>query len=154
MACIDVDREREYAPAVEALVPVLHELPSKLVAIDGRPGVGKTTLGRYLACRFNVSLIESDLFMMDRADAFTYRNEEMVRIIDYRLSMPRPVIVDAVMALRLLHTLSRTPDFLLYVTNKNADTFRQSVETPLKSYDAEFTPRVRADFVLELDHNG
>jgi ABC-type multidrug transport system fused ATPase/permease subunit len=34
---------------VEALTPVLYDLPGTLVAIDGRPGSGKATLGRYLA---------------------------------------------------------------------------------------------------------
>jgi hypothetical protein len=30
--------ELDYAPAVEALTPVLHNLPGKIVAIGGLPG--------------------------------------------------------------------------------------------------------------------
>jgi KaiC/GvpD/RAD55 family RecA-like ATPase len=56
----------DYRPVVEALSPVLHGLLGKVVAIDGLPGVGKTEMGRYLAYRFNVSLIEPDLFLRER----------------------------------------------------------------------------------------
>jgi hypothetical protein len=49
--------DKEYAPVVDALAPVLHNLPPRIIAIDGRPGCGKTTLGRFLAWWFNVSLM-------------------------------------------------------------------------------------------------
>ena len=54
----------QYSDVIRALTPVLHDLPGRLIAIDGRSGVGKTTLGRYLAWRFNISLVESDLFLI------------------------------------------------------------------------------------------
>ena len=43
---------------------VMTHLQGKLIAIDGLLGVGKTTLGRYLAWRFNISLVGSDLFLI------------------------------------------------------------------------------------------
>jgi hypothetical protein len=52
-----------YRLAVTALAPVLDGLPAVVIAIDSLPGAGKTTLGRYLAWTFNVSLIETDTFM-------------------------------------------------------------------------------------------
>jgi tRNA A37 threonylcarbamoyladenosine biosynthesis protein TsaE len=50
----------QYADIVRRLKPVLAGLPPKLIAIDGPMGSGKTTLGRHLAWRFNVTLIEAD----------------------------------------------------------------------------------------------
>jgi len=54
----------QYKVVMTALMPILYDLPGKLIAIDGRLGVGKTTLGRYLAWRFNISLVETDLFLI------------------------------------------------------------------------------------------
>jgi cytidylate kinase len=53
---------------VEALTPIMRGLPGVIVTIDGRDGVGKTTLGRYLAWYFNVTLIETDLFLIHAED--------------------------------------------------------------------------------------
>jgi ABC-type phosphate/phosphonate transport system ATPase subunit len=66
-----------YVPVDEALATLLCGLPGKLVAIDGRDGSGKTTLGRYLAWRFNVTLIESDLFLLDGENRLTHRVDEI-----------------------------------------------------------------------------
>lgn len=52
----------EYIEVIYRLKPILDGLPGKIIAIDGTPGAGKTTLGRFLAWYFNISLIESDLF--------------------------------------------------------------------------------------------
>ncbi len=48
-----------YLRVVNALTPVMRGLPGVIVTVDGRDGVGKTTLGRYLAWHFNVTLIET-----------------------------------------------------------------------------------------------
>jgi MoxR-like ATPase len=57
-------RPSEYECAASALAPILDDLPGKVVAIDGYPGVGKSSLGRFLAWRFNISLIETDFFLI------------------------------------------------------------------------------------------
>src|ERR1700691_3860767 len=91
---------------LSALAPILYNLPGKLVAIDGRSGTGKTTLGRYLAWRFNVSLVESDLFLVPSQGTLVYHNEAINRVIARRIEKPRPVIVEGVAVLRLLAELS------------------------------------------------
>src|SRR5687767_11166085 len=103
----------QYQDVLKALAPVLDDLPGKLVAIDGRPGAGKTTLGRFLAWRFNVSLIETDLFLIERQGRLVYFNDQITRIIDKRLAMPRPVIVEGVAVLRLLSDLKRRADYVI-----------------------------------------
>lgn len=146
----------DYRPVVEALSPVLHGLPGKVIAIDGLPGVGKTEMGRYLAYRFNVSLIESDLFLIERQGRLVYRNDEIARIIAKRVDAysPRPVIVESAVVLRLLAELERSPDFMIYITNKDAPKSRGSLLADLKAYEAEFSPRERADLTIALDHFG
>jgi len=145
-------RDKEYAPVVAALAPVLHNLPPKLIAIDGRPCSGKTTLGRFLAWWFNVSLIETDLFLFEGEGRYRYRTEDVARIIGARLRKDRPVIIEGVTVLRQLASMNLAADFLIYVDNASAPTLRQEYQDQFKGYETEFNPRQRADFTLALDH--
>lgn len=143
---------RDYSPVVEALTPVLHGLPGKIVAIDGLPGVGKTTLGRFLAYHFNVSLIETDLFLIERQGRLVYRNDEISRIIAKRVdaSWPRPVIIESAVVQRLLSELGRSPDFTIYITNRDAPQSHGDLLADLKAYEAQFRLRDRADLAIEF----
>ena len=71
----------EYARALSYLEPILLGLPPKVVAIDGAHGVGKTTLGRFLAWRFNISLIETDLFLLEGTGRYLYRDNDLRAVL-------------------------------------------------------------------------
>lgn len=147
--------EKDYAPAVDALVPVLHHLPGKIVAIDGLPGVGKTSLGRYLAYRFNVSLVETDLFLIRNQGVMVYHEDWVNQIIGSRLDKSdaewrRPVIIEGSSVLRLLDNLGRRPDFIIHVTNDCAQESTGTLADDLKSYEAEYEPASKADVILSL----
>jgi hypothetical protein len=145
-------QDRDYTAITEALKPVLHNLPGKIVAIDGLPGVGKTTLGRFLAYRFNVSLIETDLFLIERQGRMVYRNDEIARIISKRVDAysPRPVIIESAVVLRLLAELERRPDFTIHITNKDAPESHGDLLADLNAYEAQFSPKDRADLAVEF----
>src|SRR5215216_5657937 len=104
-------RDTEYAPVVLALAPLLHNLPPKLIAIDGRPGSGKTTLGRFLAWWFNVSLVETDLFLFEGEGRYRYHADEIKRIIDARQGRDRPAIIEGVTVLRQIASMQLSADF-------------------------------------------
>jgi len=140
----------EYAQVTDALATVLYNLPGKIVVVDGHPGCGKTTLGRYLAWQFNVSLLEADIFLLEGCGPLVYRSDEIDRIMAFRLKMPRPIIVDSVAALRLMKSINRKPDFLIYVWNVNAQEDR-TLKNEMESYEAEFSTRSKADLAIELD---
>jgi hypothetical protein len=140
-----------YNDAVTALEPVLANLPGKLVAVDGYPGVGKTSLCRYLAWRFNISLCETDIFLIPEQGRLVYREEEIGRIIAGRLKKPRPIIVEGCAVLRLLYSINRPPDFLIYITNDQAPSPSGDLAAELGEYDLRFSPRDRADITLRLD---
>ncbi|PHR93767.1 MAG: hypothetical protein COA69_03820 [Robiginitomaculum sp.] len=137
----------EYADALNELEPILYNLPPKVVAIDGKPGVGKTTLGRFLAWRFNISLIETDLYLHRSRGLYIYREEEVKGVINSRKQSDRPVIVEGVVALRLLDNLNVTPDFHIHVICEAASS---STASDYPEYLKQFQPAENANLVLNL----
>ena len=105
----------EYQQVLTALKGPLDNLPPIVVAIDGRSGVGKTTLGRFLSWRFNVTLLETDLYLERNIGALNYRQDEIQRIIDQRLQGDRPIIVEGMLALDVLYSVDRIPSFYVRV---------------------------------------
>jgi hypothetical protein len=139
----------QYKGVITALTPVLYDLPGKLIAIDGRSCVGKTTLGRYLAWQFNISLVESDLFLIPNQGKLVYINEALKHVITSRLRKPRPVIVEAVAVRRLLSNLELKPDYVIYVSSSDAPESR-SLKDEIASYEADFKPATSADHVIDV----
>lgn len=137
----------EYARALTSLMPVLEGLPPSVVAIDGAPGVGKTTLGRFLAWRFNISLIETDLFLLEGTGHYRYRDNELHAVLNSRLRRNRPAIFDGVVALRLLRSFDIDPQFHIHVTCEDVE-FPNSEDW--RTYVREFNPVVRANLLLSL----
>ena len=139
-----------YPRAVQALTPIMRDLPGVIVTIDGRDGAGKTTLGRYLAWRFNVTLIETVLFLIPTLDYVIHLDDQINRIIERRLSLPRPVIIEGVAVLQLMRRINRVPDFKIYVGDAKRSASR-AVQRMLAAYDAEFKPEKTANLVLKIE---
>jgi uridine kinase len=143
-------RPPEFDSTAQQLAPHLANLPGKLIAIDGRDGSGKTTLGRFLAWYFNVALVETDLFLREGA-GLAYHTEQIERIVAQRLAKPRPVIVEGVTVLKTLQSIGRTPDLLIYVTNsKNPES--DSFSKMFSEYEATFSPQSTAHVSVQLAH--
>jgi thymidylate kinase len=139
-----------YQQVVDALAPVMRGLPGIIVTIDGRDGAGKTTLGRYLAWHFNVTLIETDLFLIPTQDHLIYLDDQINRIIERRVTWPLPVIVEGVAMLQLMKRISRVPAFTLYLTNRQHPV-STSVKRRLASYEATFNPSANADLMVTIE---
>jgi hypothetical protein len=137
----------EYQQVVEALIPVLYNLPAKIVAIDGLNGTGKTTLGRFLAHKFNCTLIETDLFMV--RPALDYRFEEMKKIVNGRLERQRPIFIEGVAVLRTLETMNHKPHFHIYWENVDPNDLGidrgDELGSELKNYNQEYSPSSKAN---------
>jgi len=139
-----------YNLATAALTPILAGFPGKIVAIDGRPGSGKTTLGRYLAWHFNVSLLETDLFLKD-GQGFSYHLDHLERMIAQRTERPLPVIVDGVAIRWLLDSIGLSADFTIYCVN-SGPTSGNSPFDHVVVYETKYRPDETSNLVVELSH--
>ena len=144
-------KETDYRLITEKMDDYLFNLPKKVIAIDGLDGAGKTTLGRFLACRYNISLIETDLFIKSKDENFAYDEENISRIIHKRLESVRPVIIEGIKLLELLECIRIPHDFLIYLKNDNYDGSDTLAET-LCSYTERYNPEQQADIRLKLNH--
>lgn len=137
----------EYDQVVSALIPVLYDLPPKIIAIDGLNGTGKTTLARFLSHKFNCTLIETDLFMI-RA-AVNYRFEDIKNIVDFRIARERPILVEGVAVLRTLQKMNLKPDFHIYWENADPSDLgldrNDELGIELQKYIEEFAPISKTD---------
>lgn len=139
----------EYGMVLKALKPVLYNLPAIIVVIDGRVGSGKTTLGRFLAWRFNITLIETDLFMHPNQLNFTYRNDHIAGIIQSRMESDRPVLVEGVVALRGLGDLGLEHAFHVHLICDESEG-SSITELEWNKYVAEYQPNAKANLSVCL----
>lgn len=145
-------RPKAFTCTAWALKPWLVNRPGILIAIDGRCGSGKTTLGRYLAWYFNVSLIETDLYLRD-GEGFSYHLDQLERVISKRIERerPLPVIIEGVAIRWILNQVKRLPDLTICVVNTGPN----SGNTPsdhVISYELECRPNETSTLVIELFH--
>ena len=140
-----------YVQVVEALTPVMRQASGVIVTIDGRFGVGKTTLGRYLAWHFNVTLIETDLFLIPARDHLIHLDDQINRIIERRIATQLPVIVEGISMLQLMKRTHRVPDFSIYVANPRQAS-GEGMDRRLSAYEAAFSPSTIANIVVNIEH--
>lgn len=113
-------RSSEFDSVALWLEPILAEVRSKkLVAITGPIGAGKSTLSRFLAWYFNISLIEADYFLIPNK-GLDCEPTEINRIIKQRHNIQRSVIVEGATILPLLAKINRIPDGIVQVRNSSA----------------------------------
>jgi uridine kinase len=142
-----------YSEVVAELTPVLRRSPGAIVTIDGRDGVGKTTLGRYLAWHFSICLIETDLFLIPARDHLIHLDDQINRIIERRVSSSLPVVVEGISILQIMKRIHRVSDFSIYVTNPRRSSDK-SMERRLSTYEAAFSPSTIANLVVKVDTDG
>jgi uridine kinase len=140
-----------YTLVVDGLAPAMRDRGAVLITIDGRDGVGKTTLGRYLAWHFNASLIETDLFLIPARDHLIHLDDQVNRIIERRLSSKLPVIVEGVSMLQLMKRINRVADFSIYVTNRLRSS-NAIMDRRLSQYETAFLPSAIANLVIAIEN--
>jgi 2-phosphoglycerate kinase len=79
-----------------------------LIAIDGMDGVGKSSLGSWLAWQLGMPAVHLDLFITS-LHPIRWLTADLKRVVDLRLERGRPVIVEGVLVLTRSIRLGVTP---------------------------------------------
>ena len=141
-----------YIEIVKELEPLVGDFSPKIVGIDGFDRCGKTTLGRYLAWRFQITLIETDIFLqVDNYNDFAdlkHNYPALKQVIQRRLGSKRhPVIVEGIALLQIFERLQLTPDFMVFCEPTNYETLSYLGEELIK-YEEKYNAKLRANKVV------
>jgi hypothetical protein len=129
-----------------------------LFGIDGKAGVGKTSLSNWLAWQLGMPAIHLDLFVVRNvvAGPIARRVTDLGRCMTARGD--RPIIVEGVLLLEALDEVGRSPDFLIFVDeqpsrvrppdNDLIDTREFSLANQVDRYFSRRSPADSADFRL------
>lgn len=90
---------------------------ARLVSIDGTDGVGKTDLARWLEQQNGFSRIELDRFLNKNLGCYeqAIRYEKLQACLSQSLSAKKIVLVDGVLASKILQKISFAAEFNVYV---------------------------------------
>jgi uridine kinase len=130
-----------------------------LIGIDGKDGVGKTSLATWVAWQFGMPTVHLDLFIeqQDAPGPLVWRVADLDRCVEVRGR--RPFVIEGVLLLDALDQIGRSPDFLIFVDDPDrkrgrpvyddlVDKREFSLANQIARYSGRRCPADRADFRL------
>ena len=119
-----------------------------IIGIDGRSGAGKSTLASWLAWQIGMPAVHLDLYIERESDALGWRYDDLARVIDARLTLRRPLIVEGVCLCEPLAALGRNLDYWVWMENLGGREHGPEERTGDYDYITELYPEANADFTL------
>ena len=141
---------REYTDAHQNLLGHLGknwpENNSRIIAIDGLDGAGKTTIAHFLAWQLGIAAISTDLFFSCMPNPeLKYRDNEIKKILIARNELERVTIIEGVFILKLLERIGYQPEYLVKVQKRDHDTDLFTAQE-LDAYHSDFEVKRLPDY--------
>ena len=114
-----------------------------IVAVDGTDYSGKSTIARYLGWQLGMSVVETDLCNKPGVHPIETDPEIFDRLVQGRLKMNRPVIVEGITVMQSLSDIGLEPDFLLKMRNidfNGSRIFQEKLASYAKSHESKRQP--------------
>lgn len=117
-----------------------------LIAIDGDPGVGKSSLASWLSWQLEMPAMHLGQYLIRDSKPLKWRVEEVSRLLSKRIDdEERPVIVEGILVLDALHEIRRPQDFLVFIEGETDCLLR----TLLDEYRQRRKPQNKAHETLK-----
>jgi hypothetical protein len=134
--------------SIAEIAEQIRPFDTSLIAIDGKPGVGKTTFAAHLSALLTIRAVHLDDYLRRNRIGFT----DFLRYEDLRRSLRgRPVIVEGVCMLDVLDRLALRPDSFIYVQAPFADQYLDQSHPLIRevsAYTDRLQPAEEANFVF------
>lgn len=131
---------------------------SNVIAIDGFPGVGKSTISKYVADNIDAVVIELDHFRTNRTGSFllTIPDENLIAdVINVVKSHSRKIIIDGVLVLDLLKNKKIQYDKYIWIAERDNDNNKyQFIFQSYRGISVENCPKLEQELLkkfIELD---
>jgi len=119
---------------------------SRIIAIDGLDGVGKTTIAHFLAWQLGIAAISTDLFLSSRPNPkLKYRDEEIRKTLVARNELQRVTIIEGVFILKLLERIGYQAEYLIKIEKRNHSTGLFN-DKELEAYYSEYEEKHPPDY--------
>lgn len=123
-----------------------------LIGIDGFDGAGKSSFAAWLAWQIGTPCLFLDDFRVRTTPPFSWRLDEVGRLLSARLDRGRPAVVESVFLLDALRQLGLEPDLHVYVESE--DRKADDAMEGLVAYVAREELPARADVVVRWSGDG
>ena len=136
------------ADSVDEIANRIRLSPTRLIAIDGMLGAGKSTLSEALSARLTIKTVHLDHYLEHECIGFSghLQYDALQSALEHR-----PVIAEGVCMLEVLGRLGLRPDLFIYlddpVGSKALDRDHPLVGEVI-AYTEKFRPAEQADFVV------
>lgn len=137
----------ELSDLTEWLRPKTQPWRRMTIAIDGFDHSGKSTLARFLAWQLGMPVIELDFVLIQGSVPPTHDILLVKRLVKFRLSKNRPVIVEGVFVLDVLEKLGLDPEVAIRAENRR-DPSTGSWPDAFAEYSARHARSVTPDYVF------
>jgi len=156
----NIIERKEYKEPLEKLKTLTNTGASKIIAIDGRPNAGKSTFARFLSWKLEISLIETDVFLIPNQGTLKYETSLLEDVFKNQRKWEKSIIVEGTCILDLLIELKVPYNYHLLVTSEDNCSCLEIYEkckcilgNECNDYDEQFKPNENADLVVHLPSN-
>jgi hypothetical protein len=124
--------------SVDDLEQLISRLPEGLIAFDGYPGVGKSTIAKAISAHLRIECIHLDDFLTPGLGMFV----PAINLSELSAKLQkRPIIVEGICILAVMKQLSVMPDLLVYVQPYQEEILvGESLAEEIGAYVKKFSP--------------
>jgi hypothetical protein len=142
---------RDLLPRIWQLLGYPQQRRGVLIGIDGLDGAGKSTLAAWLSWQCGIPVVSLDLYLPRRARPLQWRSADLGGVLESRLTVRQPIIVEGILLLDALSSVDQAPDFTVFVEDVRNSGNLPDLTGP---YFEAHRPREKTDYVLRLGAGG